>query len=113
MGYTENISTSVFKSLYLNKRVHYDESFLLVFGLMIVKSQGVNGNSFTYDWLKKILWHMNDIVATLQDHPMNRISTMQRYKLDNLQSRLKHISERLKCHPNDGFERHEASPDDM
>lgn len=83
-----------------------------MFGLMIVRSEGVNGCSYTYDWLAKIIKDLIDLVSHLQQHPMNKISTVQRYRLENLRLRLVACDDRLAWFPTNGFEKHVPSPID-
>jgi hypothetical protein len=83
-----------------------------MFGLMIVRSEGPNGSSYVYDWLDKILISLQNIVKFLQQHPMNKINTIQRYRLENINMRITACKDRLKWFPNDGFEKHETNPTD-
>ena len=60
-----------------------------LFGLLVTRSQSANGNSFTFDRLHKICDTMLRIVRTLDLHPMNKLATVQRYRLASLEMSVK------------------------
>mgnify|MGYP000227004531 CR=1 FL=1 len=60
-----------------------------LFSMLIARSQMTNGNFFTFDRLRKINYNLQDILETLSRQPMNKLATVQRYKLKALQNRVK------------------------
>lgn len=69
------------------------------FGLLTERFDTVNGNGFTYQRFNRILLDLNAIVKHMEAHPTNNNSTVQRYRIKNLLSRIELSRERLKWHP--------------
>lgn len=70
-----------------------------MFGLLVTRSQSANGNAFTYDRLNNIASGLLDIVANLERNPLNKISTVQRYRLQNLRLRITRVRDSLAWFP--------------
>lgn len=68
-------------------------------GLLVTRSQTTNGNGFTYDRMYKIAGLLLKIIETLQMHPINKQSTVQRYRLKTLENAVAMVKSELKWLP--------------
>lgn len=66
-----------------------------MFGMLITRSQSTNGNYFTFDRFSKIIQYMIGVVETLQRNSMNRLATVQRYRLKTLINSIKKVDYEL------------------
>jgi hypothetical protein len=81
-----------------------------MFNMLITRSAGVNGNHFTFVRFNNIFGYLIATIVTLERHSMNRLATVQRYRLkalktsiDMLKMQLDSIGENM---PFEKFENH-------
>lgn len=63
-----------------------------LFSMLVARSQMTNGNYFTFDRLRKINYNLQEILETLSRQPMNKLATVQRYKLKALKNRVEMLN---------------------
>lgn len=74
-----------------------------MFRLLVTRSNSPSSNGYTYAWTRRILDSMEDVTRLLQLQPMNKISTMQRYRLENLLQRITTLRSQVGWYPEEGY----------
>lgn len=79
-----------------------------MFNMLIARSGGTNGNSFTFVRFNNIFEYLRSTIDILHRNPMNRLATVQRYRLKALKQSIDQLEFQLnsvgKNYQNEKFE---------
>lgn len=66
------------------------------FRMLITRSAGSSGNYFTFDRFRKLIYYLTNVVEVLERNRMNRLATVQRYRLKTLKTAIATVETALK-----------------
>lgn len=70
-----------------------------LFNMLMTRSSNAGGNGYTYMRMEKICMFLLNIISNLESNDMNRLATIQRYRLKGLRKAVENVESELKWLP--------------